>query len=78
MLSLKVVKIVKPFFGRNPLETKLKLKLKLKLIFFNFLKLTFYFLFHDSTRYSLYPRPKAWDIAAIGATKLRLDFHKNF
>jgi hypothetical protein len=30
---------------------------------------------HDSTRYSLYPRPKAWDTATIGATNSRLDIH---
>jgi hypothetical protein len=33
---------------------------------------------HDSSRYSLYPRPKAWDAASIGAKISRLDFHKNF
>jgi hypothetical protein len=46
--------------------------------FFYFLEAEDLFFPHDSTRYPLYPRPKAWDIAAIGAKYLRLDFHKNF
>ncbi len=36
------------------------------------------FLPHDSSRYSLYPRPKAWDTAAIGATNSRLYFQFEF
>jgi hypothetical protein len=40
-----------------------------------FLKHTFYFLFHYPTRHSLYPRPKAWDAAAVWAKFERLYFH---
>jgi hypothetical protein len=46
--------------------------------FFLFLKHTFYFFLHYSTCHSLYPRPKAWDAAAVRARKYVYIFIRNF
>jgi hypothetical protein len=37
------------------------------MLVFIFLEQNFSFSIYDSSRYPLYPRPKAWDTAAIGA-----------
>jgi hypothetical protein len=60
--------VCKGFF----IATTLKIQLYLLFVFFEAHVL---FLTHDSTCHSLYPRPKAWDAAAVRAKISHLYFH---